>query len=259
MGEEFVCPWADFGAALGKGFLWGILAGLVALLIAKRFGLTRREGPGRRFLAGSYWFFVPLLCGGALSVWLFFSTIVDELEGSLEPLRSEIGAVSAEMADDAWIAATKGEAGTPEEFQARLKAEVLHQVDVEFLEGVLGSPAMPDIVIVFADALSSKFGELVYAQMMRLLTAKAADAVSLPPERLAPLWQDGVMTALRQGLLVDLFLDTVRIPLRGIRFNILLVAGIPLALIALETAQAAYARRRKRVAPGSGPTPEQPA
>ena len=252
MGEEFVCPWADFGVALVKGFFGGILVGLVLLLIAKRLGLTRREGPGRRFLAGSYWFFVPLLCGGAMSVWLFFSTIVNELEGALEPLRSEIGAVSAEMAGDAWIAATKGEVGTPEEFQSRLKAEVLHQIDVEFLEGVLGSPAMPDIVVVFADALSSKFGGLVYGQIMNLLTAKVADAVSLPPERLAPLWRDGVMTALRQGLLVDLFLDTVRIPLRGIRFNILLFAGIPLALIVLETAQAAYARRRNRVALASG-------
>ena len=57
---------------------------------------------------------------------------------------------------------------------------------------------------------------------------------------------------MRQGLLVDLFLDTVRIPLRGIRFNILLFAGIPLALIVLETAQAAYARRRNRVALASG-------
>lgn len=245
MGDDFVCPFADLGVAMGKGFLLGLVVAVVLLIILKRFGLLRRENLALRVLVGLYWVGLPLLFGGLLGAWFFFGSMIKEVQTGLEPLREDVGELSVSLVDSVWRDVLKMHPASPDDFQALLKAEMKKRIDADIMEAVFQAPWMGAVVGKVAEGLSPVFSELVYKEIMQRLTNQAADALSMPPEQLEPLWRKGVTEALRGGLVLDVFTGSLTKGMHLARSSVMTPVAVILGLIALEIAYAAYANRRR--------------
>ncbi|MDL2307420.1 hypothetical protein LJC48_05270 [Desulfovibrio sp. OttesenSCG-928-C06] len=208
-----------------KGIAIGLAAGIVLVIILAKTGLLRRNNSKHQLAVKLYYLYIPLLFAAVAGGWMGATAVRAEANSAVEQFRPELTELSVEVGNI--VLKDILALDNPDVIKASSLSPLIHKYADTALDEKLGevSPRLQALV----SPVRAPFARLLAGMLESRLLSLASDTLKLDEESIEALWNKGVITVLRQGLVVDIIKRQISQRFQPL-FSMLRTFGITLLL-----------------------------